>query len=100
VAVLRMAAARRPDDMVLAALIGELHALDADFRAWWDAQAVSGAKLRRKSYHHPVVGQLTMDAHVLTIEGEDGLSLVTYTAVAEHSSEEALRSLLRMAPSD
>jgi transcriptional regulator with XRE-family HTH domain len=95
VAVLRMEAGRRPDDMKLQALVGELGVRDARFRAWWASQSVSGPKLRRKTYHHPLAGPVTLETEVLAVESRPGLSLVTYTAPTGSSSQEALRFLVQ-----
>lgn len=64
-AALRMEAGRHPGDTSLQALVGELAVRDDDFRAWWGAAPVSAPKLRRKVYHHPLAGALTLDAHML-----------------------------------
>lgn len=95
VAVLRMEAGRRPDDMKLQALVGELGVQDPRFRAWWAGQSVSGPKLRRKTYHHPLAGPVTLEAEVLAVESRPGLSLVVYTAPAGSPSQEALRFLVQ-----
>ncbi|MEW2546178.1 helix-turn-helix transcriptional regulator [Streptomyces sp. NPDC047002] len=93
VAALRMEAGRRPEDTALQALVGELSVRDARFRAWWAAQSVSAPKLRRKTYHHPLAGPMTLDAQVYAVEGSPGLSLVGYSAPAGSPSEDALRFL-------
>ncbi|WP_211191985.1 helix-turn-helix domain-containing protein [Actinoplanes sp. TBRC 11911] len=92
VAVLRMESGRHPGDAELIALIAELRRTDEQFRRWWDAQAVSGAKVRRKTYHHPAAGPLRMETQLFAVEDRPGLSLVTYTALDE-ASEEALAKL-------
>ncbi|WP_443078923.1 helix-turn-helix transcriptional regulator [Streptomyces sp. NBC_01497] len=95
VAALRMEAGRSPDDAALQALVGELCVRDTRFRDWWAAQSVSSPKLRRKTYHHPLAGPLTLDAQVFSVEGSPGLSLVSYSAVPGSPSEEALRFLVQ-----
>ncbi len=95
VAALRMEAGRHPDDSSLQALVGELVIRDGDFRNWWGAASVSAPNLRRKIYRHPLVGELALDAHMLAVEGQLGLTLVTYTAQPGSRSEDALRCLLQ-----
>ena len=95
VAVLRMEAGRRPYDPSLAALVGELSVKAPGFRHWWGSHHVRGARLRRKTYQHPLTGPLTLDAQQFTIEGQNDQSLVTYTATPGTESEEALRFLVQ-----
>jgi transcriptional regulator with XRE-family HTH domain len=95
VAVLRMEAGRRPDDPSLAALVGELSVKAPHFRHWWGSHHVRGARLRRKTYQHPLAGPLTLDAQQFAIEGQSDQSLVTYTATPGSQSEEALRFLVQ-----
>jgi transcriptional regulator with XRE-family HTH domain len=89
VAVLRMQSGRHPGDAELTALIAELARTDERFLEWWNEQAVSGAKVRRKTYQHPLAGPLHLETQVFAIEDRPGLSLVTYTAL-DSESEEAL----------
>jgi hypothetical protein len=92
VAVLRMESGRHPGDAELTALIAELGRTDERFLEWWNEQAVSGAKVRRKTYHHPLAGPLHLETQVFAIEDRPGLSLVTYTALDE-ASEAALAGI-------
>ena len=100
VAVLRMEAGRRPDDPSLAALVGELSVKSSSFRGWWGSHHVRGARLRRKTYLHPLVGPLTLDAQQFTVEGHGDQSLVTFTATPGSESEEALRFLVQWSSGD
>ncbi|HTF54370.1 MAG TPA: helix-turn-helix transcriptional regulator [Pseudonocardia sp.] len=65
VAHLRMDARRYPNDSRLAALVGELSVNDDDFRAWRGSHTVRAAGHRRKYYHHPLVGDITLDSQQL-----------------------------------
>jgi transcriptional regulator with XRE-family HTH domain len=93
VEVLRMEAGHRPDDPDLARLVGELGVKDADFRTWWASHRVRGTRIRRKTYHHPLVGRLTLDAQQFAVDGRADQSLVTYTVPRGSESAEALRFL-------
>ncbi len=95
VASLRMEAGHYPEDPALAALVGELSVKDSDFRTWWGSHRVRGAKPRSKTYHHPVAGPMTLDVQQLTIEGQSGQSLITYTARPGTPSAEALHFLMQ-----
>jgi transcriptional regulator with XRE-family HTH domain len=93
VAVLRMEAGRHPDDPDLIALVGELSIRDHDFRTWWTSHPVHGLGQVTRTFHHPLVGTLTLDVHQLTIDPD--LLLVAYTAPRGSPSHETLRVLLR-----
>jgi transcriptional regulator with XRE-family HTH domain len=95
VAVLRMEAGRHPADPALTALVGELSVRDPDFRTWWGSHLVRGPRQLSKTYHHPVVGTLTLDVQQLSVETEPDQLLVAYTAPPDSASQEALRFLLQ-----
>lgn len=92
-ATLRMEAAQDPDDPALAALVGELSVRDPDFGAWWAAHRVTTASYGIKRFHHPIVGDLTLDCD--TWDSPDGhrQRLVLLTAEPGSPSHEALRIL-------
>ena len=93
VAVLRMEAGRHPDDPDLIALVGELSIRDADFRTWWTTHPVHGLGQVTRTFHHPVVGTLTLHVHQLSIDPD--LLIDAYTAPRDSPSHEALRVLLK-----
>jgi transcriptional regulator with XRE-family HTH domain len=95
VAVLRMEAGRHLGDPALTALVGELSVRDPDFRTWWGSHLVRGPRQLSKTYHHPVVGTLTLDVQQLSVETEPDQLLVAYTAPPDSASQEALRFLLQ-----
>jgi transcriptional regulator with XRE-family HTH domain len=95
VAVLRNEAGRHPDDPALTALVGELSVRDPDFRTWWSTHQVRGPRQFTKTYHHPVVGTLTLDVQQLSVDTQPDQLLVAYTAVPDSPSHEALRFLLQ-----
>jgi transcriptional regulator with XRE-family HTH domain len=95
VAVLRMEAGRHPDDPDLIALVGELSIRDADFRTWWTSHPVHGLGPAPRTFHHPVVGTLTLDIHQLSVGTHPDLLLAAYTAPPDSRSRKALRVLLQ-----
>jgi transcriptional regulator with XRE-family HTH domain len=99
VAYLRMDARRYPNDTRLAALIGELSVKDDDFRVWWGSHTVRAAGHRRKQYHHPVAGDITLDSQQLRLDDEPDQYVVAYTARPGTADEEALRFLSAWAAS-
>ncbi|WP_055587417.1 helix-turn-helix domain-containing protein [Streptacidiphilus griseoplanus] len=93
VAALRMAAAAEPDDPELARLVGELSLRDADFRTWWAEQRVLGAGSGTKHYHHPLVGDLTLDCDTWNSPDGGEQRLMILTAEQGSPSQDKLRIL-------
>jgi transcriptional regulator with XRE-family HTH domain len=93
VAALRMRAAADPDDPELARLVGELAVRDPDFRTWWAERRVNGGSFGTKHYHHPVVGDLTLDCDVWASPDGSGQQLMVVTAEPGTPSHDALRIL-------
>ncbi|KMS65984.1 XRE family transcriptional regulator, partial [Streptomyces regensis] len=65
-----------PDDPELARLVGELSLHDTDFRTWWAEHHVSTATYGTKHYHHPLVGDLTLDCDTWTAPDGSGQRLI------------------------
>ncbi|MFD3598504.1 helix-turn-helix transcriptional regulator [Streptomyces sp. NPDC058656] len=99
VAVLRMEAGRRPDDLALTALVGQLSDNPAYYRTWWPAHPVRGPRQLTKTYHHPVAGTVTLDVQQFSVDTHPDQLLVAYTAT-DSTSQEALRFLLQWTPTD
>jgi len=93
VAALRMQAAADPDDPELARLVGELAVQDADFRTWWAEHRVNNAGYGTKHYHHPLVGDLTLDCDVWNSPDGSGQQLMIVTAEPGTASHDTLRIL-------
>ncbi|WP_328738791.1 helix-turn-helix transcriptional regulator [Streptomyces erythrochromogenes] len=89
---LRFSAGRRPADRPLAARIAELSAHSAEFRHRWAAQEVQQKTHGTKSFRHPVVGGFDLAFETLALPGDDGASLVVFTAPDTRASD-ALRLL-------
>lgn len=89
---LRATAARYPDDPEVAELIADLSAGSEDFRRLWASHDVETVPTLVKTFHHPVVGRITVNCDALAVSGGDQ-HLVIYTAAPGSPSEEALRLL-------
>ncbi len=93
VAILRTEAGRNPHDKDLQDLIGELSTLSAEFRKRWGAHEVRHHGAGAKTFHHHVVGELTLAYEGLEMVAEPGLTLTIYTAEPGSPSQQALRLL-------
>ncbi len=98
VAILRTEAARDPHDKQLHDLIGELSTRSDEFRIRWGAHNVRRHGSGTKSFHHHLVGDLTLTYEGLELTAEPGLSLLIYTAEPGSSSQERLGLLASWAP--
>jgi transcriptional regulator with XRE-family HTH domain len=93
VAILHLDAGRHPDDPLLAELVGELAVKSQEFRRWWADHNVRERSHGTKRYHHPLVGDLTVDYECVTLPGDPDQVLCVYTTEAGSPSETALRLL-------
>lgn len=99
VAILRTEAGRNPHDKDLHDLVGELSTRSDEFRTRWGAHNVRHHSTGLKTFHHPVVGDLTIAYEGLDMATEPGLTLTIYTAEPGSPSEEGLRLLASWAAS-
>lgn len=90
VAQLHMEVARDPRDPQLAQLVGELSVLDPDFRRWWGDHHVAVRSRGVKRFHHPIVGDLTLDWDALTSTDDPEQQLISWSAEAGSPSAERL----------
>src|SRR3954451_25188643 len=90
VAVLRSAAGRDPHDRALSDLVGELSTQSEAFRTPWAAHNVRFHINGVKPFHHPVVGELSLNFERLDLAADTGLTIFTYTAEPGSRHEEAL----------
>ncbi|NHI17543.1 helix-turn-helix domain-containing protein [Microbacterium excoecariae] len=79
-AMLRLEVGRNPLDEELTALIGELSTRSAHFRQDWAAHDVHEHRSGVKTFNHPGVGAIQVAFDGWQLPGEDGLSIVTYSA--------------------
>lgn len=93
VAALHLYAGKYPHDPRLAELVGELSVRDPDFRRWWAEHDVMRRTNGSKRYHHPVVGDLTLEYEALAPTGDPEQILGVHTAEPRSPSEHALRLL-------
>ena len=93
VAVLRSAAGRDPYDRDLSDLVGELSTQSDTFRAHWASHNVRFHINGVKHFHHPVVGELSLNFERLELAADSGLTIFTYTADPGSRHEEALKLL-------
>ncbi len=93
VAMLRLDAGRYPDDERLSELIGELSIHSTEFRTWWSKHKVQRRTTGRKAYHHPLVGDLTVNYQALNPAGDPDQILFVYTTDAGSADQTALRLL-------
>lgn len=89
---LRAASARYPDSPEVTGLVAELLAGSEEFTRLWEAYDVSVLPTLAKTFHHPVVGPLTVNCDALHVPDRDQ-RIVLYTATPGSASQEALRLL-------
>ncbi|SFN59296.1 Helix-turn-helix domain-containing protein [Pseudonocardia ammonioxydans] len=93
VAMLRLDAGRHPDDPLLETLVGELSIRSEEFRRYWSARRVHRRTTGAKSYHHPLVGPLTVDYQALTPNDDEDQTGFVYSTPAGSPSRAALELL-------
>jgi transcriptional regulator with XRE-family HTH domain len=93
VAALRTEAGRNPYDRGLTDLVGELSTRSAQFRTWWAAHHVKFHTTAAKTVRHPAVGELELTGEALTLPGDHGLTIITYTVEPHSASQQALNFL-------
>ncbi len=93
VAILRTEAGRDPRDKDLHDLVGELSTRSTEFRTRWAAHDVRHHGTGAKTFHHHIVGELTVAYEGLEMAAEPGLTLTIYAAEPGSPSEDALRLL-------
>lgn len=100
VSILRTEAARDPHNKELHDLIGELSTRSDEFRQRWGAHNVRHHGTGSKTFHHPVVGDLTLAFEGLEMAAEPGLTMTIYAAEPGSASEQGLRLLASWAATE
>jgi transcriptional regulator with XRE-family HTH domain len=90
VGILRSAAARDPYDKPLTDLVGELSTRSDDFRVRWATHPVNLHRIGTKNFHHPMVGDLTLDFERVELAGDPGQRMTFYSAEPGSPSRERL----------
>jgi transcriptional regulator with XRE-family HTH domain len=93
VGILRAEAGRDPYDKRLSDLIGELSTRSEEFRLRWATHHVKLHRTGVKRFHHPVVGELTLDFEMLDLPGDPGQKMLVYSAEPGSPSQQALQLL-------
>ncbi|MDO9406956.1 helix-turn-helix transcriptional regulator [Patulibacter sp.] len=89
---LRATRARYPTDPDVVGLVAELLDGSPEFRRLWERQDVRVAPMLTKTFHHPVVGDVTVDCDATTLVDRDQ-HLVLYSAPQGSPAAEALAFL-------
>jgi transcriptional regulator with XRE-family HTH domain len=97
---LRAEAGRNPYDPALSSLIGDLSLRSEEFRTRWAAHDVTEYRTGVQPFHHPLVGDLTLDYNVLELPAEPGQVIVAYTAQPDSPAHDALTLLATWAVTD
>ena len=93
VAALRIEGGRNPYDRGLTDLVGELSTRSEEFRTWWAAHTVKLHRTATKQMHHRVAGDIELTGEALTLPGDPGLTIITYTVEPSSPSAQALNFL-------
>lgn len=87
---LRAEAARDPYDRALTELVGELSVRSQEFRVRWAAHDVAYYRSGVQPFHHPLVGDLTLNYDALELPADPGQTIVAYTADPGTPAQQAL----------
>jgi transcriptional regulator with XRE-family HTH domain len=91
---LRAKAGRDPYDRDLTDLVGQLSMQSEDFRVRWASHDVRQYRSGTQPFHHPLVGDLTLNYEALQVTADVDLILIVYTA---RPDSPALAALSRLA---
>ncbi len=100
VAILRTEAGRDPHNKELHDLIGELSTRSTDFRTRWGSHNVRHHGTGFKTFHHDIVGEMTLAYEGMEMESEPGLSITIYAAEPGSESAEKMQLLASWAASE
>lgn len=100
VAILRTEAGRDPHNKELHDLVGEMCTRSDEFRRLWASHDVRHHGTGTKTFHHPIVGEMTLAYEGLAMEAEPGLTLTVYSAEPGSTSAERMALLASWAVSE
>jgi len=86
-----------PQDERVRAVVDQLSAGSAEFRALWRSNDAGRARLRVKSFRHPEVGELTLRMETFDVRSAPGRELLVYHAEPGTPSADALAQLAERA---
>lgn len=92
VGVLQLEASAHPNDPAMEAFVGELATKSPEFRTWWSTPNPQGRTAGRKTFIHPVVGDILIDWEAFIIPGTERQTMFVNTP-ADTAAEEAMRLL-------
>jgi transcriptional regulator with XRE-family HTH domain len=92
VGVLQLEASAHPNDPAMDAFVGELATKSSEFRTWWSIPNPQGRTAGRKTFIHPVVGEILIDWEAFVIPGNEGQTMFVNTP-ADPAAEESMRLL-------
>ena len=93
VAMLRMDAGKDSEDPGLGRLVGDLSIQCPEFRQLWARHRVHQRSTGTKRYHHPLVGNLTINYQALTPGDDPDQTLMIYSTEPGSPSAHALKLL-------
>jgi transcriptional regulator with XRE-family HTH domain len=93
VAILRAAAATGRPNETLSTLVGELTAASPEFARFWADYRLFEHTFGVKQFWHEAVGEMRINYQTLELPGEQGQTVVVYSADPGSPSEEKLRIL-------
>ena len=91
----RAKSAARPERLGHDPVIQRLLLTGEPFRTWWAQYDVEGFASRMRMFHHPSVGELTLEQHVLAPSDLPSLQLVVYLPAHDGQTPHRLRELVR-----
>jgi transcriptional regulator with XRE-family HTH domain len=100
VSILRTEAGRDPHNKALHDLVGELSTRNDEFRRLWGTHDVRHHGTGFKTFHHSVVGEMTLAYEGMELESEPGLTLTIYAAEPGSPSAERMQLLASWAASE
>lgn len=95
--LLRTDAGRDPYDRGISDLVGELSTRSEEFRTRWAKHNVRLHYTGTKTFHHPVVGDITIGYETMPLPADPGLVLTFYSAEPATPSADAMTLLANWA---